>query len=100
MGIIDLGALGAHLEKPLAGQGFKGQEEATGAVALIFMIFPPGVAGLHRQGHQHVLKQLTGPLIDTEQGVGGVIGLFVQMPHLLHMPQELTGELPHTPALF
>jgi hypothetical protein len=45
-GIRDLGALGADLDKPLAGQGFKGQEEAPGAVARLFMVFPPGGAGL------------------------------------------------------
>jgi hypothetical protein len=100
LGIILFRALGTDLENALAGQGLKGQEEATGAVALIFMIFPLGFAGLQRQRHQHVLNQLTGPLIDTELGMLGIRGLFVQSQHILHMPQELTGQLPDTPALF
>jgi hypothetical protein len=51
---IDPGAVFVHPNIPLACQRLKKQEKIADSVSLILVIFPVGLARLHREGRVHI----------------------------------------------
>jgi len=84
--IILFGAPLAHFDDPKTGMRFKGDKDRANAIALVLIIFPFWFAGLHRQGHQDILDQLTGALIYTDLRAFGVVWATVHRQNLFHFP--------------
>ena len=73
-----------------AGQGFAGQEDVARTGAAILVILTPRLSRLHRNGRPGVGQQLSGGLIKADHRPVRVVGLSVQVQHVLHRRHEFT----------
>jgi hypothetical protein len=93
-------APGRHCDMSPAGARLKEHEQVTRPVALILVIVPLRFAGRGRLGVTDFSHQLIGTLIKAHHRKAGVIGLGVEIQHLLHAPHKFSADRRDTPLLF
>src|SRR5262245_60759480 len=78
---------------------FKSQQDAARPILLVFILIAFDLAWTQRQNHPALFAQKTGPLIETEQRMAGIIGQVILLEDVCHMPQIVAGNLPYAPLL-
>ena len=91
-------ALLADLDKAPASQRLEGEQNATGALALLFVVVTFGPARFHWYRHQHIAQELTRACSKTDDGTSTIIRLFVQLQDIFHMPNVVASHVPDAPA--
>jgi hypothetical protein len=97
-GVVHRRALFADLDNAPAPQRLEGEQNTTGALALIFVIVTFSPARFHRYWHKHIAQELTWSFITTYDGTSKIIRLFVQLKDIFHMPNVVAGNFSYAPA--
>ena len=85
-----------HLHVPLALERLRPPEDIDCSLALVFIVFPRGDAGLirrpwtRRQWLPDISQKLDRALVETDLGSLGIIGTGVDIQDILHVPAELS----------
>jgi hypothetical protein len=75
-----------HLSSAL--EGFEGHEHVGRSPALILGVDALWLAGLGGKRLSHLGQQLAGPLVKAHHLLLRIVGLLVEVQHLLHPPHE------------
>ena len=76
------------------------QEEVASAAPAVLVVLPPGPSRLGGQWFPHFSQQLRGGLVEAHHRPAGVVGLGIQVQHVLHRRHELPVHLGDAPLLF
>jgi|ERR1700694_2016486 len=82
------------------GVRFKHHEQIAGAVPDVFVVLTGHLPRRWRDGFAAIGDQLAGTLIDTDQGLGRVIGLGILRQDVLHAPYKIRPNGRYTPFFF
>src|SRR5208283_4332384 len=101
MGIIDGGAAVCNLNVPPALQRCEQHEQVGGAAPFVFVIDPLRLARFHRDWRACFRNELLGGLVQTDERHLRIVGLSINIEHLLHRRYECaTGLRRDNPLLF
>jgi hypothetical protein len=78
----------AHLHASPAREGFEGHEEVGHAPPKVFVVATLGTARSEAQRLADLGEQLAGALVEADHRTLRVVGLLVEVQHLLHPPDE------------